>query len=168
MDLYYNIKSILERRLQRCIKNNTLNYYLFGLNSMFLKENPRDSKSDHDFFSTMIVYNEFNLKYPSLKLDQRYVMELINQLDESGFLNIYVVYESLCAQIKIEEKGWSSFSISKPQLLQLLKKIETILEENKDYFKKYSYMKGNEYKDGVYEYIQSSKHDLYDYSKKTL
>ena len=168
MEMYNDINVILETRLKRCLKNNVLNEYLFGIDSMFLREDPRDSNSDHDYFNTMMVYNRFNSKFPHLKLNEKYILEIINQLSKNDFYDIYAVYESLRAQIKIEEKGWSSFVIDRVQLVNLLKTIDNILEKNKKYLEKYSYKKGAEYKNGVYGYIKETETDMYEIGKKSL
>ncbi len=158
---YYSIEGILHERLQICLKENTLNAYLFGLASYFLWSDPRDSGSDHAFTNTMIVYHQYSKSHPELKLPKRYVQEVIKQLKNSDYSAYYKVYESLNSQITIEEQGWASFYIPQSQMQEILALLEEGLEKYKRYLERFSYQKGKRYQNGVYEYIQTTKDRLY-------
>lgn len=158
-----NINEITEQKIQIAIKYNKIIEYLEGKGIYKINVDPRDERSPHAYNFSVECYNKFSSKNPQLGLDKLFETEIITKLtsDKCNFYDVYCIFNCLVAQLRLEEKGISSFKIDNEQLkkvLQLLKNQSMIHQEN---LKKCKSEKGVEYQDGMYGYIFDENSKFY-------
>ena len=134
--------------------------YILGLMGQYVRKDPKDPDSGHDFFNSMLVYNEYAKKNPELKLPDKYINILKNQLEIGDCFDLYPIFESISAQLKVEKFHKEGFTVDNKTLIEILRKLGNSLEANKEYLEKYFYMKGMLYPDGVYGYINEAKGEV--------
>jgi len=165
-----NINDITEQKLKIAIKHNKIIDYLEGKGVFKINSDPRDLNSLHTYNFSIECYNNVSKNNPQLRLDILFEREIIAKLssDECNFIDVYCLFNCLVAQLRLEDKGLSSFKVSNEKLkimLELLKKQSLLHQEN---LKRCKYERGITYTDGLYGYIFDENDKFYNETGKKI
>ena len=158
-----NYDELFRKLLDNCIKYNSVENYLLGKFTSYVREDPNSSHTHHAFDYAVKVYNEVNNERPKLGLSSKFVEILLEELSKEnlGNVDVYSIFRCLLAQLRLEREGKASFNLSKENKEKLLRMIKEKIELMKEMLKQSKYAEGDLYEEGLYGYLNKAYSEYY-------